>query len=361
MTTVQSGAGGASVPSSQRRSSAAIKVLSQIIVIAIVLYATFGVLIPSFASYEDIWDAMTSVSTTALLVIVLLQLINQCGQAIVPAMLVSGMKFIWSLIADTASTVVSNLIPGPSGTATRYMVYRSYGIDAADFGRSTVANSVLNNSVLLIMPLLTLFVLAFEQHIKGGVWALAGVAAGIATAILVVTMFIMRSETTTRKLAQWAERWCNPVLRKMKKAKLQGLGDRLAGFRVDSLTILQRQWRRLLVVLNARYVLNTVMLTICMHQVGIPASVLPFGAVFTVYAFTRLLTFVQITPGGVGVTEAVYISLFSVATDGAYSDEIVGGVFLFRAATYLLPTIVGAVSFLWWRFAQRRSRRVVAV
>jgi len=65
---------------------------------------------------------------------------------------------------------------------------------------------------------------------------------------------------------------------------------------------------------------------------------------------------VNFTPGGVGVTEALYVSALLAVTDGHDESEIVAGVLLFRGLTYAGPIILGAVSLLVWRF--RRGWRV---
>ena len=93
-----------------------------------------------------------------------------------------------------------------------------------------------------------------------------------------------------------------------------------------------------------------------LRATGLARDALGFGAIAVVYTVVRLLTIVNFTPGGVGVTEALYISALLAATDGEYQSQIVAGVFLFRGLTYVGPILLGAVALLIWRF--RRSWRV---
>ncbi len=99
-----------------------------------------------------------------------------------------------------------------------------------------------------------------------------------------------------------------------------------------------------------------VIFALSLRATGLDRDELAIGAIAVVYTVVRLLTIVNFTPGGVGVTEALYVSALLAATDGAYESEIVAGVFLFRGLTYIGPILLGAVALLVWRF--RRSWRV---
>ena len=50
------------------------------------------------------------------------------------------------------TALVSNLVPGPSGTTMRYVIYRSWGITSADFAKGWLVSSAFNNMLVLAMP-----------------------------------------------------------------------------------------------------------------------------------------------------------------------------------------------------------------
>ena len=106
------------------------------------------------------------------------------------------------------------------------------------------------------------------------------------------------------------------------------------------------------------YVIQGVIFGLSIRAVGLDSSVVPIGAIAVVYTVVRLLTIVNFTPGGVGVTEALYTAGLMAVTDGANQSQIVAAVFLFRGLTYIGPILLGAVSLLVWRF--RKSWRVHA-
>jgi uncharacterized membrane protein YbhN (UPF0104 family) len=63
---------------------------------------------------------------------------------------------------------------------------------------------------------------------------------------------------------------------------------------------------------------------------------------------------VEITPGNVGITEALYIGALNWAAGGRQADAIVAAVFVFRMFTYLGPILVGG---LCTALLSRRFRR----
>src|SRR3982750_1824105 len=93
--------------------------IRQIAISLVLLGIIFGWVIPSFASYSDIWDAMSSLSAEALLALVVVTVVLEVTKSMIPAGLVEQLSYRRSFIADEASNAISNIVPGPSGTTTR--------------------------------------------------------------------------------------------------------------------------------------------------------------------------------------------------------------------------------------------------
>ncbi|HKE53075.1 MAG TPA: hypothetical protein VKE25_16355, partial [Actinomycetes bacterium] len=93
----------------------------------LLLWLIFGVVIPSFADYATIWDSITSLTLEQFLLLSAMTIFVEITKALAPVTLLSGLTLRWSFVADEASAAVSNTIPGPSGTAMRYLTYRRYG------------------------------------------------------------------------------------------------------------------------------------------------------------------------------------------------------------------------------------------
>jgi uncharacterized protein (TIRG00374 family) len=73
----------------------------------------------------------------------------------------------------------------------------------------------------------------------------------------------------------------------------------------------------------------------------------PWLEVLAVFAITRLITLVPITPGALGVAELSYVAgLTAIGVDGSAATAVV---LLFRFLTWFLPIPLGALSWLLFR------------
>ena len=61
--------------------------------------------------------------------------------------------------------------------------------------------------------------------------------------------------------------------------------------------------------------------------------------------------------GGAGVVEVAYTATFVWALGDEYHTEVVAGVLVYRALTYLLPIITGAFCYGIWRWMRRKELR----
>jgi uncharacterized membrane protein YbhN (UPF0104 family) len=63
----------------------------------------------------------------------------------------------------------------------------------------------------------------------------------------------------------------------------------------------------------------------------------------------------------VGVVEIAYSAVYIAALGDSAHDAVVAGVLLYRALTYLLPIVTGAVAYLAWRLMRRHEQHETKV
>ena len=160
----------------------------------LLLYLIFGLLIPSFASYEDVCDALSSLETSSLIVLTLLTLVVESCKAGAFTLIIEPLRFRDAFLAQESAAVVANTVPGPSGTAARYVTYRKFGISNEDFAKSYVVNNSISNGLPLVLPSIGLALLSTQQDVPGAVWTLALIGLGVSVVLLVVAILILRSE-----------------------------------------------------------------------------------------------------------------------------------------------------------------------
>ena len=133
-----------------------------------------------------------------------------------------------------------------------------------------------------------------------------------------------------------------------------GLARRVEEFRATSVAVLERRWWRLsLAALASHLALFAVLLTALRCTDGPAAEGTSTLQLLAVFAVTRLLTAVPVTPGSVGVAEASYVA--GLGAVGVAAAPAAAAALLFRFLTWFVPVPVGAGC--WWAWRRGVSRR----
>jgi putative heme transporter len=332
-----------------------LEILARGTLIAILLYLIFGVVIPEFADYDEVWDAIMSLSWLALFTLVGLTFAIELGKSAAPSLLIEDLSLGQAFLAQETSAVVSNTIPGPSGTVAKFATYRRYGIDTIDFGRGTVMNGVWNHIVALTMPTFAIAMLATQEKVPGKIIAITLGALVLSLVAIAVGISIMRSETFARRFANGTSRVVNWARGLIRRPPSTTFDEEIARLRVDLIVTTRTKGIRLAVVVVVKEVTTFLALLVSLRAVGAPKDELTVIEVFASYSVVRLLTIIETTPGNVGVAEALYIATLSWAAPDLSQDIIVAGTFTFRMFTYLGPILIGLVCWFWLRRYFRRS------
>ncbi len=134
----------------------------------------------------------------------------------------------------------------------------------------------------------------------------------------------------------------------VRKGPVTDMGDRAVGFRRQTIVLVRRRWFRLTWTTVLSQVALCAVLIASLRSMGISEQDIPAVEIFAVYSFSRLLSAVPITPGGVGVIDLGYIA----GLTNFYSGEqgaIVAGVLLFRLLTFGVQIPIGGFTYLIWR------------
>jgi uncharacterized protein (TIRG00374 family) len=326
-------------------------------VLTILLLGLIGwVLLANVGNLEEVGQALGSVSAGSAALLLGLFLVTQSFVAAQLAITIPGLGMRRAAVAVEGAAAVSNTVPGPSGTATRLAMLRSWGYLTDDFARSWLFTSSLTNLVVLVMPVVAVVIAAAQWDLSAGVVILAVIGLVVSIVGVILVWLMLRSEAFSLRvgaLTGRVVRWARGIAHRRPSEK--DFAEAAVRFR-DGLT---ETWThsggRLVAAVLAVYLLNGLMLGVSMRAVGLDAAVLPIGASAVVYAFVRLATIVNFTPGGVGVVEALYTAAFVAVAPDANQSVIVAGVILFRGVTYAGPIVLGVAALLIWRL--RRSWR----
>lgn len=292
--------------------------------------------------------AAVPVGDAVLLVVLLLIARSLVGAQL--AFAIPGLGWLRGCVCSEGAAAASNIIPGPSGTATRLVILNSWGYRVDDFARSWLLTSSLTNLTVLAGPAVAAIVLAVEFNL-GTTMLIIGTVGLVASVVgIAVVAAIMRSEAMARRCGRVGGRvvrWWNGF--RHRSPSQQDFEAVTLTFRADILQSWHERGGRISAAVVGNYLVTGLILVLSVRAVGLDRGEIAVTSVIAVYTAVRLLTVVNITPGGAGVTEALYITgLVAVAPD-ANQSTIVAAVLLFRGLTYIGPIILGGISLLVWR------------
>ena len=314
------------------------------------------VLLANVGNLEEVGQALGSVSAGSAALLLGLFLVAQSFVAAQLAITIPGLGMTRAAVAVEGAAAVSNTVPGPSGTATRLAMLRSWGYLTDDFARSWLFTSSLTNLVVLVMPVVAVVIVAAQWDLSAGVVILAVIGLVVSIVGVILVWLMLRSEAFSLRvgaLTGRVVRWARGIAHRRPSEK--DFAEAAVRFRDGLAETWTQRGGRVVTAVLAVYLLNGLMLAVSMRAVGLDAAVLPIGASAVVYAFVRLATIVNFTPGGVGVVEALYTAAFVAVAPDANQSVIVAGVILFRGVTYAGPIVLGVAALLIWRL--RRSWR----
>jgi uncharacterized protein (TIRG00374 family) len=314
-----------------------------------VVVAVFAFALPRLAGYSAAWDQVRQMTVPELVVLVLVALVNLSSYAWMWMAVLPGLAFWRAVMVEEASTAVANTVPVgfAFGLGTIATMLHSCGRGAAEITRAVVLTGLWNNLVKLGAPLLALGALALVGEASGALRtaSLFGLLV-LAAAVAVLALALVRPRTA-HLLGQAAERVAGAVARFRHRSPPTGWAERAEAFRTDSEDLLRRRWAHLtLAALASHTLLFSVLLTCVWFVDDLPADV-TWAHVVAVFAVTRLITLVPITPGALGVAELSYVA--GLVAVGVPGPAAAGAVLLFRALTWLLAIPVGGVCLVLWR------------
>jgi membrane-associated phospholipid phosphatase/predicted Ser/Thr protein kinase len=87
-------------------------------------------------------------------------------------------------------------------------------------------------------------------------------------------------------------------------------------------------------------------LLVTLRQVGVTDAQVSWAEVLAVFAFARLATALPLTPGGLGVVEAILVG--GLVGAGGATSQVAAGVLVYRALTWFPPIPLGILSYVSW-------------
>ena len=320
-------------------------VFGLLIVVAIFVFA-----IPRFADYGDVWAAMktlTPIEAVSLTAATVFNLFTYwlANQAALP-----GLRLSQSAVVTQTGTSVANTLPagGAIAIGVTYAILGSWGFTAGETTLFVGVTGIWNIFTKLALPVIALGLLVVAGYSSAALVGAAAIGIAVLAVAVVLLALVFKSKAMARRIGDFLGRVFSAVLKPFRKGPVSGMGDRAVKFRKETIVLVSRRWIRLTWTTVLSHVALFFVLLLSLRNMGVSEQDVATVEVFAVFAFSRLLSSVPITPGGVGVIDLGYIGGLTAIDQGEHA-AIVAGVLIFRVLTYGIQIPIGAVTYFIWR------------
>jgi len=327
----------------------------------VVIVLVFAVVLPSLGNYSDAWTAIQGMSVgwvvaLALFTVAVILIYPWPFQVALP-----GLEYRPAFVIRQTSFMMGNVIPGGGaiGVGVEYEMLGSYGFSSGPSAAAIGISSVSNTLVTLALPVLSLVGLILVGEATSEDYVAAAIGAVVIAAALILIMLILRSESSARRVGEWAGGVVDWIAGLFHAKSDPHIGDGLVSFRSSVIAAVAGRWRGVtgadaIQQLSQFAVLFVAVLAL---QGGFGGDINLFEA-FAAFSIARLAQFIPIPPGGLGTTDAILIAILT--RFGMSSGDAMAADLIWRAATFLPQVLIGIGTLLVWRRHQRKTAQAAA-
>lgn len=329
-----------------------IRIAVQALIAVGVIAAIFGWGIPRITggSYGDIFAHLGELAPWEILVLVGIAFASLVAYGPFLAASLPRLGVPQAVVANLASTAVANTVPGGGafGVAVSVGMYASWGFAAGPITRSILVTGFWNLFAKLALPVLAVSFMAVAGSAAADYVVWAGVGVLFLAGSVGVFVVVLWSDRFARMLGDLAGRVVSGLRRLLRRPPVVGWGVAAVDFRQRSIGLVRSAWVPLTVWIVVFNLAMFLVLLMCVRFLGVSEADLPWVTVFAGYAFSRLISSVPVTPGGVGLVEAGLLGLLAAGLPMETKLEVAAAALMFRGLTFLLPIPLGALSAGVW-------------
>ena len=295
-----------------------------------------------------IWDILIGISKTSLVILILSALFNIWIFQYPYLVTTKNLKFWQAFQVRNASFAISNSLPagGTICLTFQYAMLRSFGISGKDSSATIGIASVWNGLISFFMPVLGLVALTFTGEVTSGLIR----SAIIGLAVLVISSGLFYTALKSAQGAIWVgsllSKIINPIRKLFRKQSIN-LSISIDAFRLQVNELVTNYWKMISLTNFLVQIAMFLVFWASAYAVGIN---LAGGIIFAIFCFGRIGTTIPLTPGGLGTTDVIMVSMLQLF--GADAQTSLAAVLLWRGFFYIPQVLAGVLSFLYWQLSR---------
>jgi uncharacterized membrane protein YbhN (UPF0104 family) len=331
-----------------------------IIGLLLYMWLIFGVLLPSVVDYQEMLDAFRQVPPEWVLMVVLIAVLGWYAEGWAQKVFFPGLGSFRGTGAYLVQAAVGSTLTGAVKAGAGYVMYRRWAFSSQSVVLGLSLNGLAVQASKLLMPAVWILLLTAMGTFAGN-GILIAVLLTVPVALgLIIGFWVMRSERFARRVGAFATRASGAVMHRMHHSGPADLTPRVLDFRLTAGALLASRALPITVTQAITRTTGYIVLVVSLRAVGITADILPPDVILAVYALVMVISLLPIAPGGAGLPELLYITMFTaIVADPALDDTIAAGVMLMRGVTWFLPIPVGYLVLVLFRWENRHRRPAI--
>jgi uncharacterized membrane protein YbhN (UPF0104 family) len=311
-----------------------------------VVAGIFAAVIPHFADYRAVWQAMIDLGWGDWAVIGVCTILNVSTGGLPWMAAVPGLGYRRSmLLTQTANLMTTALPMGEAvGFATQVTMLRRWRFGPAVVTAGLLLVAFWNQAANIAIPVVAVAALG-AGHSNPLLATISMIAIALLGAMIAVAAIAFHSESRARRTGELAGRVATRGLALIHRPARLGWGEKVATMRAETVDVVARRWPSLTAATLANQLTLFGVLLACLHATGVTG--VSFLESLAAWSFARLIGSIAITPGGLGLQELGLTG--ALAGFGGGADAVVATALLYRVITFVPTVLVGSACALVWR------------
>jgi uncharacterized protein (TIRG00374 family) len=307
------------------------------------------VFLPRVVSYEDVWEALESLSSIELAVVFAAAVLNILTYGLSLMAGLPGIRYQLALSATLASQASTYIAPGgPTvGLGIAFLMLRAWGFAKRRITLALGLVTVGNQLATLAFPPIALVILLLAGERNPLLETVSVIGLVLLALLSMLVILSLSSESLACRVGDAAAAAFSAGLRLLRKRPVGWSGEDLARFRREALELLRARWHWLTLGTLAGHLSVFLVLFVTLRAIGVDNDEVSLADSFAAWSVVRVLGSIPILPGGFGVVEVG----LTTALVGFGGDEagVVASVVIYRFLTVGVPLVCGAIAGALWR------------
>jgi putative heme transporter len=330
----------------------------QILVSIALVVGIFVFAIPKLADYSSVWAAIQDMTWQEIATLVGAMVFNLFTYWWQVAASIPGLTLGQAAVNNQTSTSVANTIPGGGYLAVgvSYAMFRSWGISNARIALSVGVTGVWNIFLKLGLPVIALALLVATGKSSPALVLAALIGLAVLAAALTMFALVLWKKELARRIGAGIGAVLSRIRRLFRKPPVRDLGESAVRFRQQTIDLIAARWVQLTLSTVVSHLALYGVLLLALRDVGVSEHEITWVQVLGVFAFSRLLTALPLTPGGLGFVELSYIGGLILAGRGhadvsaeVFHAQVAAAVLVFRTLTFGIQIPLGGLTYVIWR------------